>query len=290
MARSITWKDSKQAYFTACLLVDRSLKDDFFRAYAYVRWADDIIDSPGVEESKRHLFTERQRMLVDGLFAGRVFDDLTSEEQLLADLISHERQGDGSLRSFIINMFAIIEFDAFRKGRSVSQDELGWYTASFARSVTDGLQYFIANSYMYPESEDRFMAASAAHITHLLRDTRSDIADGIFNIPLEYLEENDIEPSQLETAAYRDWIRQRVAEARREFIRGKRYLDSLGVLRCKLAGYLYCERFTRILDTIERDGYAIRPSYRRRTASLAALASMAMVMVNVSLRHFLKHR
>jgi hypothetical protein len=46
LARSITWAGSKQTYYTARLMVDRDLMDDFYRAYAYFRWADDMIDAP----------------------------------------------------------------------------------------------------------------------------------------------------------------------------------------------------------------------------------------------------
>ena len=38
LARSITRAGSIQTYFTARLMVDRDLVDDFFRAYAYFRW------------------------------------------------------------------------------------------------------------------------------------------------------------------------------------------------------------------------------------------------------------
>ncbi len=44
LARSITWASSKQTYYTARLMVDKDLVDDCYRAYAYFRWADDIID------------------------------------------------------------------------------------------------------------------------------------------------------------------------------------------------------------------------------------------------------
>lgn len=44
LARSITRAGSKQAYYTARLMVDKDLVNDFNRAYAYFRWLDDIID------------------------------------------------------------------------------------------------------------------------------------------------------------------------------------------------------------------------------------------------------
>ena len=42
-------------------------------------------------------------------------------------------------------MFAIIEFDIYRQGRLISEQELAWYTERLGESVTDGLQYFIGN-------------------------------------------------------------------------------------------------------------------------------------------------
>ena len=46
LARSITLAGSKQTYYTARLMVDKDLVDDFYRAYPYFRWADDIVDAP----------------------------------------------------------------------------------------------------------------------------------------------------------------------------------------------------------------------------------------------------
>jgi phytoene/squalene synthetase len=201
LARSITWAGSKQTYYTARLMVDRDLVDDFFRAYAYFRWADDIIDAPTSADaaasvdaatsndvkSKSHneriSFVSRQRKLINRLYMNERPDDLTPEEEMLADLISHDRGENSGLQSFIRNMFAIIEFDAYRKGRLISQDELTWYSDCLGKSVVDGIQYFVGNGHPYPASDDRYLASIAAHIAHLLRDTPLDTADGFINIP-----------------------------------------------------------------------------------------------------------
>ena len=79
-------------------------------------------------------------------------------------------------------MFAIIEFDAHRKGRLIRSEELDWYVNTLGRSVTDGLLYFIGNGSPYPEASNRYLAGTAAHISHLLRDTNQDNRDGFFNI------------------------------------------------------------------------------------------------------------
>ena len=41
LARAITRAGSKQTYYTARLMVDKALVDDFLKAYAYFRWVDD---------------------------------------------------------------------------------------------------------------------------------------------------------------------------------------------------------------------------------------------------------
>lgn len=268
--------------------------DDFYRAYAYFRWADDIVDAPALDDEERLAFIRQQRQLLDSLYSGEPQATLSPHESLLAELVNHDRGHaagkacvtGGGLRSFIENMFAIIEFDAFRKGRTISREELDWYTESLGRSVTDGIQYFIANGHAYPESSDRFLAAQAAHVSHLLRDTMPDTAEGFYNIPREYIDELGIEPYQLDSPAYRNWVRQRVAEARSDFQGGKRYLEQLDVLRCKLAAYLYCTRFEDVLAIIEHDDFTIRPDYRSRGARLASMGSMSLVLIRVGARHF----
>jgi len=65
-AQAITWSGSKQAYYTAKLIVDKELVDDFYRAYAYFRWADDVVDSPvtsSQSDEQRINFVKRQKNL-----------------------------------------------------------------------------------------------------------------------------------------------------------------------------------------------------------------------------------
>jgi phytoene/squalene synthetase len=245
-------------------MVDKSLVSDFFKAYAYFRWADDIIDVTSRSREARLSFAKRQRKLIDRLYQNVRPADLEPEEELLADLIQHAKGVGGGLRSFIENMFAVIEFDAYRKGAAITSSELTWYSDRLSQSVTDGLQYFIGNKSPYPAGDGRFLAATAAHIAHLLRDMIPDMADGFINIPEEYLKEQGISPKDVDSPPFQAWVRTRVDQAREYFREGKRYLDSLEVLRCKIAGYWYCARFERILDVIERDGYTLRAAYDTR--------------------------
>ncbi|MEJ2560479.1 MAG: hypothetical protein P8186_30510 [Anaerolineae bacterium] len=112
LARTITWAGSKQTYYIARLMVDKDLVDDFFRAYAYFRWVDDIVDASASNDrlprsdGERISFIKRQGTLIDQLYRNERPDTLAPEEEMIADLIAHSREEHSGLRSFIRNMFA----------------------------------------------------------------------------------------------------------------------------------------------------------------------------------------
>ena len=285
LARSITRASSKQSYLTAQLLADRPLADDCLRAYAYFRWADDMIDVSLSGCDERTVFIERQKGLIDNLYRGLRPADLLPEEAMLADLIAHDLTPDSGLRSFIHNFMSVIAFDACRKGRIVSQPELAAYTSCLAMAVMDGIQYFIGNEHAYPKTHDRALAVTGAHITHMLRDTLEDLSAGLVNIPAEYLEAHGIDIADVNSEQFRQWVREQVALARYCFQAGKNYIDSLEVLRCKLAGVWYCARFECVLDAIERDGYHLRAEYHERHA-LITWMEMARLGTVTTWKHF----
>ena len=287
LARSITRSSSKQTYYTALLMVDRDLIDDFFRAYAYFRWVDDFIDIYSTTADEPIAFIERQKTLIDLFYSQGSESDLAPQEQIAADLIQNDRAKNSGLQSFIRNMLAIIEFDARRRGQLVTEEELRWYTERLGISVTDGIQYFIGNGHPYPQSEQKFLAATGAHIAHLLRDMHVDIADGFINIPIEYLEKHNLEPQSVDNQEYEAWVKGQVDQAHQLFHEGKRYLESLAVLRCKVVGYWYCARFEGVLEAIERDGYVLRPSYDDQK-QFSAWLRMLGIWMTVSIRHMLR--
>ena len=285
LARSITWASSKQSYMTARLLADPDLRDDCLRAYAYFRWADDMIDISLSGKAARSDFIERQKVLIDALYRGERPDGLSPEEAMLAELIAHDRAHDSGLHSFIYNFMAVIEFDAHRQGRLASRAELQVYTTCLATAVMDGLQYFIGNGQSYPRTHSRNLAVTGAHITHMLRDMCEDLPAGLVNIPAEYLEAHGIPVNEINSESLRLWVQEQVALARNCFQEGKKYIDSLNVLRCKLAGVWYCARFACVLDLIERDGFRLRAQYPERHG-LKVWLEMARLGVVVTLQHF----
>jgi phytoene/squalene synthetase len=292
LARAIAWRSSKQSYLTAVLLADRDLVDDCLRAYAYFRWADDRIDLDISSDDDRLRFLERQTRLVESCYRHERPAALTPEEEMLAELIAHDRGSPDGLQSFIRNFLWVLEFDALRRGRPVRAQDLDAYSAHLAKAVMDGFQYFIGNSHRYPKSPDRTLAVLGAHITHMLRDMREDIASGYVNLPAEHFPSASLDADDLNGEFLRAWVRGEVVRARRLLRDGRRYIDSLDVLRCKLAGIWYCARFERVLDLIERDGYRLRTDYPQRR-NLATWINIASLTIPVAAKHcvyqFLKH-
>jgi phytoene/squalene synthetase len=277
LAASITRAASKQTYYTVRYLVDRDLVPSAYRAYAYFRWVDDCLDLRITERDKRLAFVERQQALIDCCYRGERPPDLTAEERLIAELIESDSEANSGLQLYIRNMMAVMAFDAGRRGRLVSQLELSEYSRSLAIAVTEALHYFIGHNTSPLRNEARYLAArylaaTAAHITHMLRDTFDDAAAGYFNIPQEFLNLYGITPWDVENNAYRSWVQGRVDLARVYFDEGKAYLAQLPSARCRIAGYAYIARFEGVLDAIEREGYRLRPAYPERKSLKAGMS------------------
>jgi len=261
LAEAITWAASQQTYYTIRYLVDRDRVPDAYRTYAYFRWVDDRIDQPGAELTERSAFVERQRALVECLYRGQTPLEITAEEQMLVDLVRSDREMNSGLQTYIRNMLSVMVFDAYRRGCLISQKELNEYTRWLAVAVTEAMHYFIGHGCASPHNKTRYLAVSAAHIVHMLRDAQEDTQAGYINIPREYLEAHHLAPEAVNHEAYRKWGKSRVDWARNYFKIGARYLSQVQNPRCRLAGYAYTARFTRFLDTIEKNDYRLQSDY-----------------------------
>lgn len=266
LARNITWRSSKQTYFTIALMVDRDLVDDAYRAYGYFRWLDDTVDTNIVSSMGQEKFVARQQSLIRRGYNRQDLPDLLPEEQILIDLIQNDRGTNSLLKSYILGMMDLMAFDMQRKGGQIREEELLGYSSLLASSVMDALQYFIGNRCAYPMTPDRNHAVIAAHVTHMLRDTYEDLQMGYTNISQEVLEDlgigsRRVEIDDLDHPLFRSWVQRRVQLARLYFQEGKIYINCLGNLRCRVVGHWYCARFKSVLDAIESDGYRLRPNY-----------------------------
>jgi len=263
-ASSITKAASKQTYYTIRFLVDRERVEDAYRAYGYFRWVDDVLDMDSGSGIDRRAFLERQKSLLESRYQGELPQDLDIQEKMLVELINHNPEKNSGLEAYLRNMMLVMDFDARRRGRLISLAELNEYTRWLASAVTEAMHYFIGHGDYAPQDERRYLAVSAAHITHMLRDTIEDVQAGYYNIPREVLESNHIGPHEVHSETYLLWVKSRVQLAREYFEAGKSYLGRVQNPRCRLAGFAYTARFEWLLDTIEREGYYLRPQYDER--------------------------
>lgn len=281
LAAEITKAASKQTYYTIRFFVDRDLVGDAYRAYGYFRWVDDYIDSQSDSQSANLAFINRQREILDACYRGETPLDLSPEENMLANLVSHDNGENPGLKSYLYRMMAVMEFDGRRRGNVISQSQLSEYTQNLAVAVTDAMHYFIGHDDPAPAIETRYLAVIAAHITHMLRDTLEDNEAGYFNIPKETIIKTGITPKDTENPAYQEWILSRVQTARQLFEEGQVNLSQVKNFRCRLAGYAYTARFEWMLRAIEQDNYCLRPEYPEHKGLQAGLWMITRTLSSV---------
>jgi phytoene/squalene synthetase len=275
LATDITRQASKQTYYLFKFFVDRDKKDQAFRAYAYFRWLDDLLDGPfDYDQSSQEQnlsFVQRQRGLLEDLYNGVIPLDLDPPEELLVDLVESDPSKESGLYLYLDRMMRVMEFDAQRRNKEITKNQLDDYVEDLAVSVTEILHYVIGGDQPAPMRENRYHAVTAAHITHMLRDTLDDAQHGYFNIPGKYLREHQITAFDVHAQAYRDWVCNRVIIAREYFRTGRRYLARVPNLRCRIVGFAYASRFEWVLGVIERENYSLRKDYKDRKSFKSGL-------------------
>jgi phytoene/squalene synthetase len=270
LAAAITKSASKQTYYTILFFVDRERIADAYRAYGYFRWVDDVLDSETGTKPTLNAVTEkiefanRQQFLLESCYRGETPSDLCTEELMLVDLIRNDTEKNSGLQAYLRNMMDVMIFDAQRRGRVISQPELSRYSQKLAIAVTEAMYHFIGHDEPSPRHEARYLAVTAAHITHMLRDAIEDVDNGYVNIPGEILQMRRILPQNVKDQAYREWVCGRVQLAREYFKAGRECTAQVRNFRCRLAGYAYMARFEWMLGAIQRDNYCLRSEYPQR--------------------------
>jgi phytoene/squalene synthetase len=183
---------------------------------------------------------------------------------MLVELVHRASPVDSALEAYLRNMMRVMDFDVGRRGQLISQAELNDYTGWLATAVTEAMHYFIGNGADAPRDETRYLAASGAHIVHMLRDTHADVRAGYFNVPRDVLEASSIGPADVHSDAYRAWVAARVKLARTCFEGGRAYFARVEEPRHRMAGLAYMARFEWLTETLEREGYRLRPRYDER--------------------------
>lgn len=275
LAAAITRRASRQSYLTIRWLADPAYRTDAYALYGWFRWVDDRIDEELPDRGSRLAFVERQRAILAAAQHGSPPptgpDDgrlrTAPEEDLLVHLV-HPSRGPWEARAGAVRsasaMLDVMRFDAGRRGRTVSQEELDSYTDDLAVAVTEALHHCIGHGAGCPPDEIRYVAVSGAHVAHMLRDLVEDLDAGYVNVPAGVLTRTPT-AADVRSPELRAWVADRVALARSRFATGREALALVENPRCRLAGHAYLARFEWVLDAIEADGYVLRPAYPERS-------------------------
>jgi len=290
LAAATTKSASRQTYYTIRFLVDRQRVEDAYRAYGYFRWVDDLLDgdalagrdaSPAASLSRAR-FILRQQSLLDRCLQGEVPRDVSPHEAMLVELVRRSDRADPRLEAYLRNMMLVMDFDVRRRGRRVTDAELTEYTRWLATAVTEAMHYFIGSRDVAPYDDLRYMAATGAHIVHMLRDTYPDLQAGYFNVPREVLEAHAIETTDVRSAPYRAWVEGRVRLARACFAAGRAYLTRVRSRRHRLAALAYIGRFEWLTEVLEDEDFVLRAHYARRGHLTSALRIARDVVLSLS--------
>jgi phytoene/squalene synthetase len=285
LAAAITWTASKQTWATIRFLVPRAQVEHAYRAYAYFRWVDDVLDAETVagstwgdaERADACAFLERQKWLLERCLRGQAPSDVGAHEAMLVELIEACGPAFRGVEAYVRNMTRVMEFDVQRRGRLVTDDQLDEYTQSLAVAVTEAIDHFLGDATRARDHEARFSAAIGAHVLHMLRDTSADVRAGYYNVPRELLDAHRIGPADTHAEAYRMWVKRRVDLARAQFRSGEAYLAGLPRWRHRLAIAAYIRRFEWLIDTLERDEFQLRSDYSMRPSTRGALSPSGLL-------------
>lgn len=208
------------------------------RVYAWLRWADDVVDAPGRERRATLAFVAHQAALHEG----RRPAEHPWEDALLAAL------GDPvhgtALRVAAGEMLEAFAFDATRDARPIRQADLDAQVARVGHASARILWSCAGGPEEPPPPV--LLLARAATAAHLLRDHALDHDLGFCNVPIEEMERLGLDPAALPGSAL-PWlpVRARVVEA--WFREGLDGLRGVHPVRARILVTLLGVRYRRVL-------------------------------------------
>ena len=234
-------------FFTYCLIrlcVPAARRPLCFAAYAYVRWLDDQIDKPcpTISDQGKGLLSKHRNLISKGmpLQANVMLPEAILESVGLLEILPD------AVRSSLATLLDCIAYDLLRRGRIPVRKELDEWILRESKALDSLIQYFCAGV-MLRSTGARL--ASAAKITHIVRDVVEDIDSGMVNITSEASAAMGIDvPTVIFTRDFprlRPWISLMNSTADRQFRRAWKHIHLHPSLRYKFATALlsakYCQ-------------------------------------------------
>jgi phytoene synthase len=188
-------KKSKSSFYYAFSLLPTEKRDAMNTVYAFCRQTDDIVDETGDSDDLKYEKLHKWRIELDKALYG------LSEYQLLNKLASIIRQFNIPLDPFF-DLIRGMEMDLQHK-RYLSIDDLRQYCYAVASTV--GLMCIEIFGYKNKSARDYAInLGMAMQLTNILRDVKTDAANGRIYLPQNDLENFGYSESDLLNNIYSD--------------------------------------------------------------------------------------
>lgn len=222
---------------------------DFCCVYAYFRWADDLIDTPGRDPQRVRAFAQAQAERVQALVRGRPLASEHPPERALA--LALTRTDAPRLRQSVLRMTEALGFDARREPTPLSVEALAAQLGRVGDAYTLALLH--AAEAPDPVPPGVFALARAATGVHHLRDLRVDLGLGYLNLPAAHAQAHGIRPESFTEAELLPYRLARAPALRAEFAAGLAALGGLGSWRARWLLRAFAWRYLRTLERLTRD-------------------------------------
>ncbi|MBI4010552.1 MAG: squalene/phytoene synthase family protein [Candidatus Aenigmarchaeota archaeon] len=241
-----------------------------FLLYYFLRWIDDTIDRNHLPKNKKIRFLLRERKVIENIFAGKQLKNLNDYETGLILLRKFDKKIAIKIKRYVIdNYIKAFELE-LKRNEIVTKKWLSEYAYYVGGSFANfGL--IITN----PNLDTKIMngisktCATAADLTHLLRDFRKDLRTKKLNIPKEDIEKFNIEPNKLNENCRElsNFARSQVNEIYKLFSSGEKYIKSTSSFRLRLASALFISKYKFVLAKIKNRNYDLFSDYDHSTLS-----------------------
>lgn len=268
-AREIVRRSGSNLAFALAVLPRRT-RGDMEIFYAFCRVVDDLADEPGLALEERKAGLDRWRGLVEGLVA----DPRPGIEAQFADLLRRRAPRRADLLAILDGMEMDLSPRTF-----ATVAELRRYCYHVAGAV--GL--VSVDLFGCADPGARAYAEELGHAlqwTNILRDVAGDARSGRVFLPLEDLARFGLAPADLlsghpDRERFRRLMRRGAAVARAHFREARAAFAALPAAdRAALRSAELMRRiYSRILDTMERDGFRVYET-RYRPGRLALLGDL----------------
>ncbi len=249
LASEITRKESPFAYQISNLLFFPNRKNILLHYYAYFRWADDQVDNVTFPINEIQLFIKRQKNLITSWYEGNTVKPLTIFEEMAFVATQEDIYQGKQLKNMVVSFLDALDWDVQRKHKITNQMHLNRYSFLLGNSYAEGLLYGLGLNPLNPDYLiPKVLCGIAAHRAHILRDLKIDIKLGYLNIPVEEFETFSIQLGMPWMCS--SWIKQKVAETKRLFVKGLKNKHRLPSMRSQLVFYLYCQKYIHALEEV----------------------------------------